>query len=159
LKLELTTPTEREIVIRRRFDAPPDLIFDCFTTPALLRRWLLGPPGWSMPECEIEARVGGRYRYVWRHEDGRSMGVTGVIREVSRPERLVSTELFDEDWTGGETLVTLALSTENGRTLLTQTVLYSSQAARDGAVFTGMAEGMDLGFDRLDTVLAELRNA
>ncbi|HEV2842730.1 MAG TPA: SRPBCC domain-containing protein [Chthoniobacterales bacterium] len=80
----------------RAFDATRDLVFDALTKPELVKRWLLGPPGWSMPICEIDLKVGGAYRYVWRHEDGREMGMGGTYREIVRPERLVNTELFDK---------------------------------------------------------------
>src|ERR1700740_2690854 len=94
--LTLTTPTEREIAMTRVFDAPRRLVFDAMTRPELVKRWLLGPPGWSMPVCEIDLRVGGTYRYVWRGADGTEMGMRGVYREIAPPERLVATESFDE---------------------------------------------------------------
>ncbi|HKB03916.1 MAG TPA: SRPBCC family protein [Gemmataceae bacterium] len=156
--LKVTTPTDREVVITRVFDAPRALIFDCHTKPELVRRWLLGPPGWTMPVCEIDLRVGGRYRYVWRHADGREMGMGGVMREIVVPERLVQTELFDEDWTGGETVATLVLTEKVGRTTLTNTVVYSTREARDGALRTGMTDGMEAGYARLDELAAGMAN-
>ena len=91
-KLKLTTRGDREIVMTRSFNATRILVFEAFTKPELVRQWLLGPPGWSMPVCEIDLRVGGHYRYVWRHENGNEMGMGGVFREIVVPERLVSTE-------------------------------------------------------------------
>lgn len=153
--LQIATPSEREVVITRRFAAPPELVFDCHTRADLVRRWLLGPPGWTMPVCEIDLRVGGRYRYVWRSPDGQDMGMGGTFRDIARPERVVSTELFDDDWTGGETLVrTEFTAAEGATTLVTTTVLYSSREARDGALRTGMTEGMEQGFRNLDELLA-----
>ena len=108
--LKLTTPGERDLVMTRSFDAPRQLVFDAHTKPALVRRWLLGPPGWSMPVCEIDLRVGGTYRYVWQHDrDGTKMGMGGVYREIKMPERIVNTEKFDEAWYPGEALGTLVL--------------------------------------------------
>ena len=104
--LQITTPSDREIVFTRLFNAPRNLVFDAFTKPALIQRWLLGPPGWTMPVCEFDAHVGGKFRYVWRNAEGHDMGMGGVIREFVPPERLVCTEIFDVDWTGGETLGT-----------------------------------------------------
>src|SRR5271165_5473116 len=99
----VSTPTDREIRVTRDFDAPRGLIFDAFTKPELVRRWLLGPPGWTMPVCRIELRVGGAYRYLWRHEaDGKEMGVGGTFREIVPLERVVATEKFDESWYAGE---------------------------------------------------------
>lgn len=86
--LELTTRGDREIVMTRVFDAPRRLVFDAFTKPELVKQWLLGPPGWTMPVCEIDLRVGGAYRYVWRAADGQKMGMGGVYREIQAPERL-----------------------------------------------------------------------
>ena len=100
--LKVTMHSDREIVMTRDFDAPRSLVFEAYTKPELLKRWLFGPDGWSFAVCEIDLKVGGKYRYVWRHSDGPEMGMGGVYREIVPPERLVCTELFDEDWTGGE---------------------------------------------------------
>ena len=154
--LNVTTPTDREIVITRTFDAPRRLVFDCLTKPELVRQWLLGPPGWTMPVCEIDLRVGGRYRYVWRKPSGKEMGMGGVYREIVRQERIVTTELFDEDWTGGETLGTAVLTEDGGKTTLTTTILYASKEARDGALATGMTEGMTAGYNLLAELLASM---
>jgi len=154
--LSLTTPSERELRITRGFDAPRSLVFDCLSQPELVRRWLLGPAGWTMPVCEIDLRVGGRYRYVWRRPGRDDMGMGGVYREIVRPERIVQTELFDEDWTGGETLVTSVLTERDGATTLTTTVLYSSKEARDGALRTGMTEGVEASYDNLAQLLSSM---
>jgi uncharacterized protein YndB with AHSA1/START domain len=155
--LQISTPSDREVVITREFDAPRDLVFDCHTKPDLVRRWLLGPPGWTMPVCDIDLRVGGRYRYVWRGPNGEEMGMGGTFRDIVRPERLASTELFDQDWTGGETQVRTEFSERDGRTTSTITVLYASKEAREGALATGMTDGMEAGYQRLDELLtAEL---
>lgn len=154
-KLTITPKGEREFVVTRMFKAPRPMVWDAHTKPELVRRWLLGPPGWTMPVCEIDLRVGGRYRYEWANADGRIMGMGGVYREVAAPARLVANELFDEDWTGGETTVTQDFTEHQGGTLLTLTVLYTSTAARDGAAKTGMNEGLETGYQRLDALLAE----
>lgn len=151
--LTLTTPTEREIVLTRVLEAPRHLVFDAFTKPELIRRWLLGPPGWSMPVCEIDLRVGGAYRYVWRGADGTEMGVSGVYREIAPPERLVTTEVFDQAWYPGETLVTTSLIERDGRTTLTTTVLYESREARDTALRSDMEKGVAASYDRLAELL------
>src|SRR4030095_11519234 len=85
---------EREIVMTRIFNATSDLVFDALYKPELVKRVLLGPPGWSMPVCEIDLKVGGKYRYVWRNEDGREMGMEGTYREIVRPDRIVTTQKF-----------------------------------------------------------------
>lgn len=89
-----------------------------------------------------------------RPPDGREMGMGGVHRDIVRPERIVRTELFDEDWTGGETLGTLVMTEQDGKTTVTTTVLYSSPAARDGALKSGMTQGVATSYDRLAALLA-----
>ena len=151
--LKVSAAGDREIVITRAFDAPRNLVFDAHTKPELVRRWLLGPPGWTMPVCEIDLRVGGKYRYVWRNESGTEMGMGGVFREIVRPERLVATELFDESWYPGEALDTSVFLEEDGKTTLTLTVLYESREARDGVLKSPMEQGMAIGYDRLEQLL------
>jgi uncharacterized protein YndB with AHSA1/START domain len=144
---------DREIIMTRLFDAPRELVFDALTKPELVKRWLLGPPGWSMPVCQIDLKVGGAYRYVWRNEDGREMGMGGKYTEIVRPERIVNTELFDEAWYEGESLNTWALTEEEGRTTLRVTMRYGSQKARDGVLESGMETGVAASYDRLDEIL------
>ncbi|MES2035240.1 MAG: SRPBCC family protein [Pseudomonadota bacterium] len=156
-ELTLETPGELDAVITRDFDAPRALIWRCMTEPALVRRWLLGPPGWTMPVCEIDLRVGGSYRYVWQSEaDNSEMGMGGVYQEIVAPDRIVDIQRFDEDWTGGETLVTVELAERDGRTTMTTTVRYSSSEAREAMLATGMTGGMEAGYARLDDLLGEL---
>jgi uncharacterized protein YndB with AHSA1/START domain len=157
--LKVTTPSDREILVTRVLDAPRRLVFECLSRPEFVRQWLLGPPGWTMPVCEIDFRVGGRFRYVWRREDGNEMGMGGEFREIVPPERIVHVEVFDADWTGGETTVTTLLAEREGRTTMSMTIVYSSTEARDGALRSGMTEGMSVGYDRLDELLAKLSQA
>jgi uncharacterized protein YndB with AHSA1/START domain len=154
---KISTPSDREIQVSRDFDAPRSLVFDAFTKPELVRRWLLGPPGWTMPVCEIDLRVGGSYRYVWRSEkDGSQMGIRGVFREITLVERLVATERFDDAWYPGEALDTTVFEERRGITRTTITILYESQEARDTARRSGMEYGMAAGYDRLETLLPTL---
>lgn len=155
--LDITLPTDREIRITRSFDAPRTLVWDCHTKPDLVRRWLLGPPGWEMPVCEIDLRVGGRYRYAWEDRGrGMVMGMSGTFTDVNTPALLRSVEKFDDDWTGGETNVSQRFDEQDAGTLLTLTVLYASKQARDGAAATGMTDGMEQGYARLDEILSGL---
>jgi uncharacterized protein YndB with AHSA1/START domain len=151
---KVSTPSDREIEVTRDFNAPRDLVFDAFTKPELVRRWLLGPPGWTMPVCEIDLRVGGAYRYVWHKEGVKDMGMGGVFREVVRPERIVATEKFDDSWYPGEALDTTVFVEEGDVTRTTITVLYESKEARDTARRSGMEHGMKAGYDRLEEMLA-----
>lgn len=153
-EMTVTTPTETSIVFTRDFHAPRALVFQAFTTPELLRRWMVGPDGWSMPVCEVDLRPGGRFRYVWKKASGTEMGMGGTFVAVEPPGRIVHRELFDADWTGGETTVTTVLEERDGQTRMTLTVEYSSRAARDGALATGMTSGMETSYARLDGMLA-----
>jgi uncharacterized protein YndB with AHSA1/START domain len=154
-KLKVTAHADREIVITRDFDAPRKLVWDAFTKPELVKQWLLGPPGWSMPVCEIDLRVGGSYRYLWRQDsDGAEMGIRGVYREIVAPERLVATEKFDQPWYPGEAVGTIVLRDQGDKTTLTQTLVYESREARDGVLKTPMEQGVGMSYDRLAELLA-----
>ena len=153
------TPTDTEVVITRVVDAPRRLVFDAWTNPKYVPRWLTGLEGWTMPVCEIDLRPGGSWRYVWRGPDGGEMGMRGSYKEIVPPERLVSTESWGPEMTGQEwpeTLNTLVLTEVGGRTTITLTITYPSKAARDAALQTGMKDGMDQGLARLDTLLKTL---
>jgi uncharacterized protein YndB with AHSA1/START domain len=154
--LQVTTPTDREIVITRLFDAPRDLVFDAMVNPDLLQRWLLGPPGWSMVACENDVKVGGVFRHVWRRTDGNEMAMRGVYREVVPPERIVRTETFEVgcDNQSGEQLATLVLTEQGEKTALTITLVYPSKEARDATIASGMERGVAASYDRLAELLA-----
>jgi uncharacterized protein YndB with AHSA1/START domain len=148
------TPTDREVVVTRVVDAPRRVVFDAWTNPEHVRRWLLGPEGWTMPVCEIDLRPGGQWRFVWRKADGAEMAMTGTYREVAPPERVVHTERWGPEWP--ETINTLVLSEAGGQTTMRLTITYPSKEARDAALETGMKGGMDESFERLDALLKKL---
>jgi uncharacterized protein YndB with AHSA1/START domain len=154
--LQITTPSEREIVMSRVFDAPRNLVFDAWTKPELLERWLGVRGGWSMVVCEVDLRVGGAYRFVWRGPDGAEMGMGGVYREIVAPERLVATESFDDPWYPGEAVDTTVLIEEGGKTTATTTVLYESEEIRDAVLESGMARGVAESYDMLAEYLASI---
>ena len=154
--LQVTAPTDREIVLTRVFDAPRRLVFDAMTKAELLQRWLFGPPGWSMVVCENDMRVGEVFRHVWRGPDGKEMAMGGVYREVVPPERIVRTESFQFgcDAQSGEQVGTLVLTEHGGKTALTLTLLYPSKEARDATIASGMERGVAASYDRLEELLA-----
>jgi len=152
--LKLTTPSDREVVFTRVFNAPRRLVFEAWTNPKHITRWMLGPEGWTMPVCEIDLRPGGEWHFVWRRTNGTQMEMRGVYREVVPPERLVSTESWGADWP--ETVNTLLLVEENGKTTMTQTILYPSKDARDAATKTGMKDGAEQSYDRLEAYLRSM---
>jgi len=153
--LKIAAHGDLELVMTRVLNAPRGLVFDAFTKPELVKRWLFGPDGWSMPVCEIDLRVGGSYRYVWRHDrNGTEMGMGGVYREIVIPERLVSTEKFDEAWYPGEAVGTVVFVEQAGKTTVTQTVRYNSRETRDGVLKSPMESGVAASYDRLEALLA-----
>jgi uncharacterized protein YndB with AHSA1/START domain len=148
-----STPSDREIVITRVFDAPRRMVYEAWTNPQYIPRWMV-PDDWTMPICEMDLRPGGAWRYQYRKGDGAEMTLSGTIREAVPPERLVSTERWGPEWP--ETVNTLVLAESGGRTTATLTVTYPSKEARDAALQTGMKEGMEQGFAKLDTLFRTL---
>src|ERR1700678_826338 len=144
--LMLTTPSDREIVLTRVFDAPRRLVFEAWTKPEHLLHWF-GPHSCPIVECKVDLRVGGAWRFILRGPDGKSLGMHGVYREIAPHERLVSTESFDDY--PGESLNTLTFSEKGGKTTVTTRVLYESQEIRDAVIRSGMERGAGETFDRL----------
>jgi uncharacterized protein YndB with AHSA1/START domain len=153
--LKLATAGDGEIIMTRVFDAPRSKVFDAYTKPEQVKRWM-GPHGWSLVTCEIDLKVGGAYRFEGRGARGNEMGWGGVYREIVRPERLVFTEKFDEPWYPGEALITMILTEQNGRTTFTGIVRYASREAREIVLKTRMEHGVAESYDRLaDTLTPE----
>jgi uncharacterized protein YndB with AHSA1/START domain len=153
--LRLAMTGTSDITFTRSFAAPPALLWRALTDPAIVPRWLWAND-YPMVECAMDLRVGGTYRWAWRTAPDRLMAVSGRFLIIEAPTRLIHTELFDEDWTGGETTVTQSLTeTAPGQTLLTMVVHYSTPAARAAAAATPMAEGMEEGYVKLDILLAK----
>jgi uncharacterized protein YndB with AHSA1/START domain len=160
-KAQVTLPSDREVKVTRSFNAPQALVYRAYTEPELVRRWLLGPPGWSMPVCEMDVRVGGRFRWRWRSaENGSEFGFAGTFREVQPLSRIVHTESYDPGTVGGgypgnEAIVTVSFTEERGVTTVTSLIDFGSKAARDAAVATGMTDGMEQSYQLLDRLLNE----
>ena len=151
---KFSTPSDTEFAMTRVFDAPRRLVWEAWTNPQHIPHWLLGPPGWTMPVCEVDLRPGGAWHFVWRKSDGSEMGMQGTYKEVSPPERFVSTESWGGDWP--ETINTLVLTERDGKTAATLTVKYPSKEAREAAMQTGMTDGVTVSFDRLADYLTTL---
>lgn len=149
--LRVTMPTDREVVMTRVFDAPRSMVFEAFFKPELLKRWF-GPHGWSLAVCEVDFRVGGGFRFVLRGPNGREMGMRGVYREITPPERSVHMESFDDY--PGESQVTAVFVEQGGKTTMTATVLYESKEVRDAVIKSGMEHGAAETYDRLAELLA-----
>ena len=160
-KAQVTLPSDREVKVTRSFKAARPLVYRAYTEPALLQRWLLGPPGWTMPVCEMDVRVGGRYRWRWRSDkDGAEFGFAGTFREVAPPSRLVHTETYDpgtvnDEYPQNEALVSVTFSEDGGITTVTTLIAFASREVRDAAVSTGMTDGMEQSYQLLDALLGE----
>lgn len=149
-----TTPNDTDVVATRVFDAPRELVWEAFTKPEHLQRWLLGPDGWEMPICEVDLRPGGAYRWGWSSVDGSAedFELSGEYVEVVPPERIVNSERFGGQ--GPAATITLELAEEDGKTRMTQTMSYPSKEIRDQVLATGMTEGAGQSYDRLAEYLA-----
>jgi uncharacterized protein YndB with AHSA1/START domain len=156
-KLVLTTPSDREISWTRDFAAAPSRVFDALTKPELIRQWLIGPPGWTMTECQVDLRVGGKYRWAWAHPQQGALGLGGEYREIVRPGRIVSTEVYDQAWYPGEAVGTAELVDKAPGTTMRTTVLYQSKDARDAALKSNMDEGLNAGYNHLENLLSKRR--
>jgi uncharacterized protein YndB with AHSA1/START domain len=156
MKLQVTTPNDLEIHMTRVFDAPRQLVFDAHVKCELLKRWLFGPDGWELAVCEMDLRPGGKYRYVWRHPKKKQMATGGIIREIVPPERLVTTEQFEDPWYPGEAVNTMTLVEKGGKTYLLQVMAFETREGRDIALKSGMDSGMEMGYARLDVIFAGL---
>jgi uncharacterized protein YndB with AHSA1/START domain len=156
--LKVEARGDREIVMTRVFDAPRNLVYEAFTKPDLVKRWLGVFGGWSLPVCEIDLRVGGRYRFVWR-KPGTEMGMSGVYKEIVPNERIVNTEKFDDPWYEGEAIGTVTFVERGGKTTLTQTVLYSSKQTRDGVLKSPMESGVAQSYDKLAEILSTISSS
>jgi uncharacterized protein YndB with AHSA1/START domain len=161
-KAHVTLPSDREVQVSRSFKAPRALVYRAYTEPELIRRWMLGPPGWSMPVCEMDVRVGGGYRWRWRSdEDGSEFGFMGTFRDVQAPAKLVHTERFDPGTiegsypSGEDAIVTVTFTEHDGVTTVVTHMDFGSKEARDGAVATGMTDGMEQSYQLLDRLVGE----
>ena len=161
---KVSTPTGTSVRVDRRFDAEVELVWRAYTDPDLLARWCLGPPGWSMPVCEMDVRVGGRYRWRWKNDEEAEFGFTGEFREVISQQKLVHTQVYDPGDLGdtmGEnaSIVTIEFSEQDGTTEVTTTIDFATQADRDAAMGTGMTDGMEMSYTQLDAVISGSKGA
>jgi uncharacterized protein YndB with AHSA1/START domain len=153
---QCTTPSDTEITLTRLFDAPRDLVWEAMTKPEHVRRWWgCLDERYSVPVCEIDLRVGGRWRFVGRGPDGDFPAFFGEYLEIDRPGRLVYTEIF-EPFPDAASVVTQRLEEEQGKTRLTVTARYDSRQTRDIVLGTGMEKGAAVSYDRLEDVVAAL---
>ena len=156
--LKFEKSDNQTMLLTRRFDAPRDLVFAAYTTPALMRRWLLGPPGWSMVVCDFQPVAGFRYRLAWRNNDdsGQEFGLSGRVLEIDPPHRMVTTELFEGQPPEAESIQTITLTELDGITKLVQTNRYPTTELCDASYADHKDGGMDGTFDLLEALLDDL---
>lgn len=159
---EVSLPSDTEVRVTRDFNAPRKLVWDCHADPKLFQRWIGGYPGWTMPVCEMDVRTGGKYRWRWRHdENNMEFGFYGEFSEVEGPSHMVQIEHYDPGTMGGAmddskpTINRTTFTETSGVTTLVTLIKYASKEARDAALSTGMTDGMEVSYARLDTLVAE----
>jgi uncharacterized protein YndB with AHSA1/START domain len=155
-RLQVTTPSDREIVMTRVFDAPRDLVFEAHSSCEHMRNWW-GPRKYDVIACEIDFRPGGTWRIVHRGPDGEEYPFRGEYREIDRPERIVWTFEF-EGMPGNVSVETLTLEESDGKTTMTATSVYDTVEQRDGMLETGMESGAAETMERLDEYLEVLKS-
>jgi len=162
---QVSLPSDTEIRVTRDFKAPRTLVWQAHTDPQLFQRWIGGYPGWSMPLCEMDVRTGGKYRWRWRmDENGQEFGFFGEFSDVDAPAHMVATEYYDPGTMGGAmstapTINRTTFTEANGVTTLVTLITYVSKEARDAALSTGMTDGMEVSYARLDTLVADQQGA
>lgn len=165
--LQVSTPTDTTIVMTRVFNASRKLVWEAMTKPEWLRRWLFSPPGWTMSECVMDMRVGGKFRWAWTGEDDQlALLIHGEYMEIVPFEKIVHTEHMEMGPGAGacggshdgdeeaQLLATLEFIEQGDKTLLRMTLLFTSKAARDAAIASGMEHGVGIGYDTLDSLLS-----
>jgi uncharacterized protein YndB with AHSA1/START domain len=157
----VSLPSDTEVRVTRDFNAPRQLVWDAHTKPALIQRWMLGPPGWSMPVCEMDVRPGGKYRWRWRSdENGQEFGFFGEFLEVEATAKLVHAENYDPGDMPGDmdasqpAIIRNTFTETGGITTLVSVMKFATKAIRDAAFSTGMTDGMEMGYARLDAMFA-----
>lgn len=160
MPIEVSQPSDREVRVVRTFKAPRQLVWDAHTKPELMQKWCYGFEGWTLPICEMDVREGGKYRWRWRSDaDGSEFGFFGAFSDVKEPSTLGHDQYYDPgdmDYAmpvGDPCLITLEFGEADGVTTLTMTMKFVSNEARDGAVSTGMTDGMEVGYARIDDML------
>ena len=152
---KVTLPSDLEIDLSRVFDAPRRLVFEAFTKPEHVKRWWGCMDGYFLPVCEIDLRPGGAWRFVMRGPDGKEYRFHGVYLEITAPERIVHTEIFDEY---PESLVTVTFVERDGKTTLTSKSSYPSKEVRDFVLKTGMEKGAAMSWDLLEDLAIDLHD-
>lgn len=155
-KLTLTTEGETHIVVTRHFDAPPEQVYRAHTEPALMQQWLLGPDGWTMPVCIYEAKPGGRIRFEWANGDGRGFYLTGELVALEPYSRIVHVERMHLPNATPDNHVETHFAPDGAGTFMTMRMTVPDAATRAAMLATGMADGMEISYVRLESMAPAL---
>lgn len=149
-KLVLKTEGDRFIVITRRFAAPPEAVFRAHTEPALIQRWMLGPPGWTMPVCQFDGKAGGSIRMEWQNQEGSGFFLTGELLEIEPPRRILHVERMHLPDPTPDNRVETIFEADGEGTLMTMRMTLPDENVRRAMLATGMEHGMEDSYARLD---------
>ena len=152
-KMTLTTEGDRYVVVTRRFAAPPEAVYRAHTEPELIRRWLLGPEGWTMPVCISDPRPGGRIRYEWTDGKGGGFHLTGEYLELDPYGRIVHVERMHLPDPTPDNHVETKFEPDGGGTLMTMRMMLPDAETRAQMLATGMEQGMEASYARLESIL------
>lgn len=156
-KMTLETEGDRQVVVTRRFAAPPEAVWNAHTDPNLITRWLLGPDGWSMPVCIVEPHPGGKIRYEWSDGAGNGFYLTGEFVELNRPNRIVHIERMHLPDPTPDNRVETEFRPDNGGTLMVMRMTLPDADTRAAMLGSGMEHGMEASYERLETMLEPQR--
>lgn len=151
--ITLTTEGDRHVVVTRRFAAPPELVYRAHIEPELIKKWLLGPAGWTMPVCISEARPGGKIRYEWSDGKGGGFYLTGEFVELVPFRRIVHVERMHLPDVTPDNHVQTRFEPDGEGTLLTMRMTLPDAQSRAAMLATGMEHGMEASYARLETVI------
>ena len=151
--LTLTIEGDKQVVVTRRFAASPEAVFRAHTEPALVQRWMLGPPGWSMPVCINEARAGGKIRYEWSNGEGAGFYLTGEFVELTPFSRIVHIERMHLPEATPDNRIETTFEAEGSGTRMTMRMTLPDAQTREAMLASGMEHGMEASYVRLESIL------
>jgi uncharacterized protein YndB with AHSA1/START domain len=151
MSLKLERVSETQAIVERRFNAAPELVYRAHVDPKLVQKWMLGPPGWTMPVCECDPRPGGSIRYEWANGDGPGFYLTGEFIELVPASKIVHVERMFLPQRTPDNHITTTFTADGTGTFMRMTMTLPSVEALNAMLATGMADGM--GYQRLEKML------
>jgi len=149
----LSTEGDTHILVTRRFAAPPEAVYRAHTEPELIRQWLLGPEGWTMPVCICDPTPGGHFRYEWSNGQGRGFHITGTFIELEPGRRMVHVERMHLPDPTPDNHIETTFTADEGGTVMRMRMTLPDEKTRAAMLATGMADGMEMSYQRLETLI------